>query len=1154
MSEQRQEAYLNLIRQLLDCANGEEGEILAANRLRNFGNQLAEYLNQSSSPRQLEDLSEEDLQAYCQFLIEILQATSESKGDVEVVYPLFAANTDKLDNIFAEILRRWATNIFEEVATDEVETDADQFAAAVIVEFGNLIQQFPLGNKASNMEIAIASYETVLKVFTQQAFAYEWAWTQYNLGNAYRSRIKGDKAQNIEKAIQFHNAALQVYTQRAFPYEWARTQYNLGDAYRSRIKGNRAQNVEKAIQFCKAALQVHTQQAFPKDWATTQNNLGNAYCYKIKGDKAQNIEKAIQFYNAALQVYTQQAFPYEWARTQYNLGNAYRSRNKGDRAQNVEKAIQFHNAALQVYTQQAFPDEWARTQKNLGIAYSQRIKGDKAQNSEKVIQSYNAALQVHTQQTFPYEWARTQKNLAIAYSYRIKGNKAENIEKAIQFCKAALQVLTQQALPQQWATTQNNLATAYRSRIKGNKAKNIEKAIQSYNAALQVLTQQAFPYEWARTQKNLAIAYSHRIKGNKAENIEKAIQSYNAALQVLTQQTFPYQWATTQNNLATAYRIRIKGNKAKNIEKAIQSYNAALQVRTQQAIPQYHAQTLYNVGILYQNEGRFNSAYNTYESAIATVELLRGEIISGEESKRKQAERWNRLYCNMVEVCLQLQEETLALEYIERSKTRNLVELMFNDELYPKGEIPTEVTQLLQQLRKEIAAEKQRLQQAEQNNLDINRSQLHQLRQRREDLISNIIGFKPIRFPEIQSLLDENTAIIEWYIFNDCFRAFIITRDCEKPIVWDSNKEDFYKLKNYWNLEYLQPYRENQKRWQYELNDKLPQLAEILHLDEVISLISQNCKKLVLIPHRYLHLLPIHALQLSNGEYLIDKFSDGVSYAPSCQLLRVSQQQLSKYKNASNLFAIQNPTNDLEFTDIEVETIAAKFNPSHILKHNQATQSNLSQPSNADNLKNANWLHFSCHGYFNLNNPLKSGLQLADTLVSPMPANTESSRLLKLSDGKAIDLEKCLTLENIFELTLSNCRLVSISACESGFTDFSNTSDEYIGLPSGFIRAGAASIVSSLWAVDDFSTAILMIKFYENIQNSNNNMSVALNHAQKWLRQVTQVDLLQWIDDNQNMTVDNKSKIKERLMQNYKPQQQPFKQPIFWAAFYAVGD
>ncbi len=567
--------------------------------------------------------------------------------------------------------------------------------------------------------------------------------------------------------------------------------------------------------------------------------------------------------------------------------------------------------------------------------------------------------------------------------------------------------------------------------------------------------------------------------------------------------------------------------------------------------------------MLYQNEGRFNSAYNTYESAIATVELLRGEIISGEESKRKQAEEWNRLYRNMAEVCLQLQEKTIALEFIERSKTRNLVELLFNDELYPRGEVPAAVTRRLQQLRDEIAQEKQRLQQAEQNNLDINRSKLHQLRQQREDLISKIIGFKPIRFPEIQNLLDENTAIVEWYIFEDCFRAFVITRDCDKPIIWNSSKEDFDKLVDWSGGEYLQLYYENKNRWRYELNHKLLQLAENLHLDEIISLIPQNCKKLILIPHRYLHLLPIHALQLSDGEYLSDKFSDGVSYAPSCQLLKITQQKLSKCRdaiygdvmyNVSTLFAIQNPTKDLEFTDIEVETIATKFKPHHILKHHQATETVLKQQPNINHLKNANWLHFSCHGYFNFINPAKSGLQLADTLVSPIPENTKSSRLLKLSDGTEIDLETCLTLTDIFDLSLSNCRLVTLSACESGFTDFTNSSDEYIGLPSGFIYAGAASVVSTLWTVDDFATAILMIKFYENIQNSNNNISIALNQAQKWLRTVTQKELLQWIDGNKNMTVENKNKIKQRLEENYLAEQQPFKEPCFWAAFYAVGD
>lgn len=137
--------------------------------LRSLGNKLVKALNSNfeSSPQpEKEDLSEEEVQAYEQFLIEILQATSESKVNAEVVYPLFAANTDKLDDIFAEILRRWAINYFE-----EAETDAAESIAVDIVNFGNLIQQFPLGNKASNMEIAVTSYAPscqLLRVSQQQ--------------------------------------------------------------------------------------------------------------------------------------------------------------------------------------------------------------------------------------------------------------------------------------------------------------------------------------------------------------------------------------------------------------------------------------------------------------------------------------------------------------------------------------------------------------------------------------------------------------------------------------------------------------------------------------------------------------------------------------------------------------------------------------------------------------------------------------------------------------------------------------------------------------------------------------------------------------------------------------------------------------------------
>ncbi|MBG1265627.1 hypothetical protein [Nostoc sp. WHI] len=65
---------------------------------------------------------------------------------------------------------------------------------------GNLIQQFPLGSKASNMEIAIACYEIALTVYTRSVFPVDWAMTQNNLGIAYGDRILGERVTTSDSA------------------------------------------------------------------------------------------------------------------------------------------------------------------------------------------------------------------------------------------------------------------------------------------------------------------------------------------------------------------------------------------------------------------------------------------------------------------------------------------------------------------------------------------------------------------------------------------------------------------------------------------------------------------------------------------------------------------------------------------------------------------------------------------------------------------------------------------------------------------------------------------------------------------------------------------------------------------------------------------
>ncbi|MEG4222128.1 tetratricopeptide repeat protein, partial [Microcoleus sp. Pol12A6] len=377
MDEQRLAAYLQLIQALLECPNGAN-DILNANRelvdanfvqvmeaeaekmaaegnsnvswLQSLAAYLANYISSTAT-------SDE----YLSFFLEVLQATMESGGNPQVVYSILGQNFDKLDLNLAQVLQAWATSKFTEVTSEQA-----AYIAAVIAQFGNLIQQFPLGRRAWNLEICIACYTAALEVRTRKDYPEDWAMTQNNLAAAYSDRIEGVRAANIELAIACYTAALEVRTRKDYPEDWAGTQNNLAAAYGNRIAGVKAENIELAIARSTAALEVYKRENYPEDWAITQNNLAIAYCDRIAGVKAENIELAIARYTAALEVRTRKDYPEDWAMTQNNLAAAYSDRIEGVRAANIELAIACYTAALEVYKCENYPEDWAMTQNNLG--------------------------------------------------------------------------------------------------------------------------------------------------------------------------------------------------------------------------------------------------------------------------------------------------------------------------------------------------------------------------------------------------------------------------------------------------------------------------------------------------------------------------------------------------------------------------------------------------------------------------------------------------------------------------------------------------------------------------------------------------------------------------------------------------------------------
>ncbi|NER31656.1 MAG: CHAT domain-containing protein, partial [Symploca sp. SIO1C4] len=504
------------------------------------------------------------------------------------------------------------------------------------------------------------------------------------------------------------------------------------------------------------------------------------------------------------------------------------------------------------------------------------------------------------------------------------------------------------------------------------------------------------------------------------------------------------------------------------------------------------------------------------------------------------------------------------------SKTRNLVELLANRDLYPKGDIPQEIIFQLDRLRRSIPSLERQLQvvierlstttsrqeQAQQHLLEESQRQLQQeLQSSRQQLDEVLDLIKPIdssfsltqrveqiAFGDIQSLMEDRTAAIEWYLTEDKILTFILTANSLHPLVEQASVRELEALGD-WSNDYFRVYlQKEEEQWKTNLPSNLEKLAEILNIDRILARIDdifdkqgEKCDQLILIPHRILHLFPLHAMPSANGDLLLERFPRGLSYAPSIQLLQLSQTW--NRPSLKHFFSVKNPTEDLSFADIEVNAIRRYFHPNDdVIEKQAASKTALTQ----ERLAQTNVAHFSCHGYFNFETPRQSALVLAGG---------------KSRDARSINLEKCLTLGDIFALDLGQCRLTTLSACETGLTDFNSLGDEYIGLPSGFLYAGSPSVVSSLWTVDDLSTAFLTIQFYKNLQDTQQypSVAIALNQAQLWLRNLTKKELETWITQSQlNLAPAVKMSLNRRL-KKMSDDAQPFESPFHWAAFCAIG-
>ncbi len=214
-----------------------------------------------------------------------------------------------------------------------------------------------------------------------------------------------------------------------------------------------------------------------------------------------------------------------------------------------------------------------------------------------------------------------------------------------------------------------------------------------------------------------------------------------------------------------------------------------------------------------------------------------------------------------------------------------------------------------------------------------------------------------------------------------------------------------------------------------------------------------------LIPHGLLHDLPLHILQLDKT-YLMER--NPVAYLPSLSLLPyvLRPDDLLKH-NSGKMQLFGNPTHDLPFAEQEVKKLATAFNAQCYIK-NQVSREQILKAFNQCNI-----VHFAGHAKFSEGEGWQSGLVIGN--------------------------EELLTAKDLIGLPF-RCRFTALSGCETGLSKHIY-GDELVGLTRIFLLAGVQTLLVSQWKVNDSSTQLLFMAFYDNWINEGYSPVVSLQKA-----------------------------------------------------------
>ncbi len=520
-------------------------------------------------------------------------------------------------------------------------------------------------------------------------------------------------------------------------------------------------------------------------------------------------------------------------------------------------------------------------------------------------------------------------------------------------------------------------------------------------------------------------------------------------------------------------------------------------------------------------------ALKTYELCVSLMDSIRNGH-EQEASRLLFTSRMYGVYEEAISVAHSLNQNDKAFEFAELSKANSLRFSLQNSQarkLVDLGSGEKALRQQVNRLQEQIVVATQLGQAKKQAVLDSLGGLLADAERAHQRYIKQIEQTNP-RYYRLkyanrlatvadvqQYLMDDKSVLLEYFLGEKQLFTFVISKKEFKVLAISFDRIFGEQLAN------ISPLITNLKS-SYE--DQTFQPAMRYWYNQLVRpaepFLGDNVRRIILIPDGPLHKLPFDALIKPDGRYLVSRFilSRGYSATILAEASKAVKGDTESFFSArrpnapaDSLFLVapfargdkrytisgnRDSLENLPYTQEEADGIRQLYGSTFSLSVDRAVKENFLK-----SYRRFGIIHLSTHAQADDNDPLAS-------FVAFYPRESDSLRIWRLYTPE------------IYELDMSDVRLVVLSACETGDGEVLK-GEGILSLARAFTYAGCPNLIMTLWNANDQAAKNINLAMYKYLKDG---------YPKDEALQLAKIDFLDTHGTNTN--------------------------PYYWANFVFIGD